>query len=56
MEIMHFEDLGDTKVSLTNAIWVLSKSLTIFLCSFRYFPSVSNLKANRTITYGDIAF
>ena len=23
MEILHFKDLGDTKVSLTNAVWVL---------------------------------
>ena len=23
MEILHFKDLGDTKVSSTNAVWVL---------------------------------
>ena len=45
MEILHFKDLGDTKVSSTNAVWVLIQSLTILLCSFRYFTSVSHLKA-----------
>ena len=45
MEILHFKDLGDTNVI---SECILGDNLVIdnfFLCSFRYFTSVYNLKA-----------
>ena len=49
MEILQFEDLGDTSV-------VSECSLGAnLLCSFRFFTSMK-FESNGTITYGDIAF
>ena len=55
MEILHFKDLGDTSVVSECSLGV-SLVIDNFLSTFRYFTYVFNLKSNRTITYGDIAF
>ena len=39
-----FQRIGDTESVATNAVWVLIQSLTIFLCSFKFFTSVSHFK------------
>ena len=44
MEILHFKDLGDTSVISECSLGVNLVS-DHFLCSFRYFTSVYNLKA-----------
>ena len=44
MEILHFEDLGDTSV-VSECSLGINLVIDIFLCSFRYFTSVYNLKA-----------
>ena len=44
MEILHFEDLGDTSVVSECSLGV-NLVIDIFLCSFRFFTSVYNLKA-----------
>ena len=44
MEILHFEDLGDTSVVRECRLGD-NLVIEICLCSFRYFTSVSNLKA-----------
>ena len=56
MEILQFEDLGDTGVISECS---LGDNLVIdnfFLCSFRYFHLCIKFESNRTISYGDIAF
>ena len=45
MEILHFEDLGDTSVVSECSLGDHLVIDNLFLCSFRYFTSVSNLKA-----------
>ena len=45
MEILHFEDFGDTSVVSECSLGVNLVIDKFFLCSFRYFTSVSNLKA-----------
>ena len=44
MEILQFEDLGDTSVVSECSLGV-NLVIDIFLCSFRFFTSVYNLKA-----------
>ena len=44
IHVLHFEDLGDTSVVSECSLGV-SLVIDIFLCSFRYFTSVYNLKA-----------
>ena len=51
MEILHFKDLGDAKVSSTNAVWMLIESLAISVCSF----TCLKFESNWAITYGYIA-
>ena len=45
MEILHFEDLGDTSVISECSLDVNLVIDNFFVCSFRYFTSVNNLKA-----------
>ena len=49
MEILHFEDLGDTIVVSESSLGVNLVIDHFFLCSFRYFTSVYNLKAIRPL-------
>ena len=49
MEILHFEDLGDASVISECSLGVNLVIDNIFLCSFRYFTSVYNLKAIRLL-------
>ena len=44
MEILQFEDLGDTSVVSECSLGV-NLVIDFFLCSFRFFTSVYNLKA-----------
>ena len=55
MEILHFEDLGDTSVIKECSLGA-NLVRDFILCSFRFFTSVYNLESHRTITYVDIAF
>ena len=45
MEILHFEDLGDTSVISECSLGVNLVNDNFFLCSFGFFTSVYNLKA-----------
>ena len=49
MEILHFEDLGDTSVVSECSLGVNLVIENFILCSFRYFTSVYNLKAIRSL-------
>ena len=55
MEILHFEDLGDTSV-----ISECRLGVNLVIDNFFYVGSDSSplykIESNRTITYGDIAF
>ena len=55
MEILHFEDLGDTSV-----ISECSLGVNLVIDNFCYVASdcspLNKFESNRTITYGDIAF
>ena len=45
MEILHFEDLGDTSVVSKCSLGVNLVIDNFFICRFRYFTSVYNLNA-----------
>ena len=56
MEILHLKDLDDTESGYQKCGLCVNLIIDNFVCSFRYFTSVSNFKINRTITYVYFAF